>query len=74
MEAIRLLFRDEARQATDDLRKDFARLLTSVDGYFKQTLGWHQEYEVLRAQHNRLKAVLVEKGIATEEELSVISY
>lgn len=65
---------EAVQRASDSLREDFADLQSSVDSYLKRTLDWHQEYEVLRAQHNRLRAVLIEKGIATEEELSVISY
>lgn len=71
--AVRVIVHDEVQKSNDTLRADFAQLQSSVDGYFKQTQDWRQEFEVLRAQHNRLKEVLLEKGLATEEELAVIS-
>lgn len=46
-------------------------LYSLVDGYLKKTEDWHQEFIVLRAQHNQMKHVLVNKNIASEQELSI---
>lgn len=47
------------------------RLTDGTDEYLKKTETWHQEQTVLRASHERVKKVLVKKGIASEQELAV---
>lgn len=72
-QVVRVAVQEEVQKANDAVRSDFAQLQSSVDSYLKQTQDWRQEFVVLRAQHNRLRKVLIEKGLATEEELVVIS-
>lgn len=72
IEAIRLIVQEENQKGSESLRRDFAQLQSSVDGYMKKSQEWRDEFQVLRAQHNRVKEVLVEKGVASEEEFAVI--
>lgn len=46
-------------------------LITSVDGYAKRTNDWYQEVAVLKARHNVLHGKLVERGIVTDDELTL---
>lgn len=51
-------------------RKQIEDLSTTTDTYLKKTETWHDEQEVLRASHARVKKVLIKKGIASEHELA----
>lgn len=46
------------------------RLTDGTDEYLKKTETWHQEQTVLRASNERVKKVLVKKGVASEQELA----
>lgn len=61
------LARLEARLPT---RQQIVDLSTTTDTYLKKTETWHDEQEVLRASHARVKKVLIKKGIASEHELA----
>jgi hypothetical protein len=50
----------------------FDKLQTSVDAIAKDNQDLIQEFTVLKHQYRRLREVLVEKGVVTEEELAVI--
>ncbi|MBI3115633.1 MAG: hypothetical protein HYZ09_04055 [Candidatus Kerfeldbacteria bacterium] len=52
-------------------RQQIDELSQANDAYTKKTETWHQEQTVLRASHDRVKKVLVKKGIASESELAV---
>lgn len=60
------------RQDIKDLGRKFGILQTSVDKYLKRTENWHAEFQVLDARVSRMKTVLVNKGIATEDEFALI--
>ncbi len=72
IEAIRLIVQEENQKGSESLRRDFAQLQSSVDGYMKKSQDWREEFHVLRAQHKRVKEILIEKGVASEEEFAVI--
>ncbi len=65
-------------EALEPLKKDISEikdnlgnLTTSVDS-FAQTVRRHEtEWLVLRTQHEKIRDILVAKGIATEDELAV---
>lgn len=46
----------------------------TVDHYLKKTQDWKQEQDILRGRLNRITEILVEKGVATEEELSLLGH
>lgn len=50
----------------------FDKLQTSVDGIAKDNKKIDEEFEVLKQQHKRLREVLIEKGVVSENELAVI--
>lgn len=53
------------------IQNSISDLYSMIDGYFKRSEDWYQEFIVLRAQHNHVKHVLVRKNVATEQELSI---
>ena len=71
LEAIGLLFDEKFEEKMKPFLKQISGLQSSVDAYLKRTETWHQEFQVVAALYKRLRDVLVEKGIATEEELSL---
>lgn len=54
-----------------DLQKQVEALTNSVDRYLKRSEDWHQEFVILKAQHDRLHKQLVVKGIVSESELDI---
>jgi len=53
------------------LHKKFDQLINTLDQYIKRTEEWREESMVVGAQVKRMRKVLIEKGIATEKELSL---
>lgn len=47
------------------------KILTSIDGMLKIVRRHEEEWLVLRAQHAKIRDLLLSKGIATEDELAV---
>lgn len=72
---LRIVVKDELRKEIEKeiwpLKQDFSKLQSTVDKYFYQTEAWHQEQIVLAAQQNQIKKVLINKKVATEQELSL---
>lgn len=52
-------------------KDEFRELQTSVEHMATDVKEIKQELPVLRASHQRMKTVLIEKKIATAEELSI---
>lgn len=61
----------EVRRELVELREQVHSLTTAVDRYVKRTNDWYQEFVVLKARHNLLHGKLVEKGIVTDDELTL---
>lgn len=47
------------------------KLTKSVDGFLGIVRRHDQEWLVVRTQHEKMRNVLINKGIATEDELSI---
>lgn len=62
---------DDLDKATDEIRKNFAVLQSSVDGFMGKTRKTADELSVLRHGHNRLQGLLVKKQVITEDEIAV---
>ena len=69
--ATKLDLRDGLNEVRSEIRRDIATLQSSVDTYLKKTETWHDEFIVLKARHDRLSGVLVEKRIVDEDELAL---
>ncbi|MBI3957128.1 MAG: hypothetical protein HY340_04045 [Candidatus Kerfeldbacteria bacterium] len=59
------------RQELAELRDEVRAMTTTVDGYTKKTETWHDEFGVLKARHNKLHDVLVQKGVVSDDELTL---
>lgn len=59
------------RQDLTELREQIRLLTTTMDGYVKRTDDWYQEFVILKARHDRLHQVLVEKGVVSDDELTL---
>jgi hypothetical protein len=55
----------------DGLVENVGSLTTSVDGFSRTVRRHEDEWLVLRAQHEKMRNVLVKKGVASEDELSI---
>lgn len=53
------------------VEKNLNRLTSSMDQVVRIVRRHEQEWLVLRAQHEKIRDILVKKGIATEDELAV---
>ena len=53
------------------MHESFSELQGSVDTYLKRSEGWHQEFAVLKARHDKLATLLMKKGMVSEEELAL---
>ena len=73
LRAIGTLLDERLKKHTEALMGHFSELQASVDQYLARTEGWNQEFRVLKAQNDRIRQVLIEKGIVTEEELRVLA-
>lgn len=49
------------------------KLTNTVDGFLGVVRRHDQEWLIIRAQHKKMRNVLIKKGIASEDELSVTS-
>jgi hypothetical protein len=49
----------------------FDKLISTLDEYIKKVEAWHEDSRVLAARLERVQRILIEKGIATEKELSL---
>ncbi len=54
-----------------EIKEDIHRHQMVVDGYIKQTVGWHEEQHILAARVDRVRDVLIKKDLASPEELAV---
>lgn len=61
---------DDLDRSTDEIRGYFSKLQSSVDGFMKTTKDTETELKVLRHSHSRLQALLIKKGIITNDELA----
>ncbi|MBI2984757.1 MAG: hypothetical protein HYY50_03990 [Candidatus Kerfeldbacteria bacterium] len=59
------------KRDTRDIKHDLRLLTTTVDGVVKIVRRHDEEWLVLRAQHEKIRDILVKKGIATEDELAI---
>ncbi|MDP2685359.1 MAG: hypothetical protein Q8P20_10100 [bacterium] len=66
---IRSEIQETVRNEIKPIREDIHELQKTVDTYIKQTQDWHQEFIVVKARYDKMKEVIVRKGIATEKEL-----
>ena len=60
------------RQEVKPLRDEITKNTEITDRYLRRTEDWHQEQQILSAQLARMREILIEKGIASEEEFAVI--
>lgn len=54
-----------------EVKKDLRSLTTTVDNFVHIVRRHEQEWLVLRTQHEKIRNILIKKGIATEDELAV---
>ncbi|MBI4092607.1 MAG: hypothetical protein HY420_01655 [Candidatus Kerfeldbacteria bacterium] len=54
-----------------EVKKDLHSLATTVDNFVHIVRRHEDEWLVLRVQHEKIRNILVKKGIATEDELAV---
>lgn len=54
-----------------DIKVNVGNLTASVDSFMHTVRRHEEEWLVLRAQHTKIRNVLVAKGIVTEDELAV---
>lgn len=62
---------DPIKKDIKDLKHSVGSLTTSVDSLLHIVRRHEGEWLVLRAQHSKIRDLLVAKGIATEDELAV---
>jgi hypothetical protein len=72
LESIALVVGDQVEKHLRPFDRKFAVLQTSVDSYLKRTEDWHGEFQVLDAKVHRHREILIEKGVAQEEDFSLI--
>lgn len=53
------------------VERHFDTLTTSVDNFSHIVRRHEDEWLVLRAQHEKMRDILVKKGVATEDELAI---
>ena len=73
IESIQTIVHDEVQKGVEPVSEKINNLHNSVDKYIKRTETWHLEFKVLEAQFKKVQQVLIEKSIATEKELSLMS-
>lgn len=54
------------------LEGKFSNLQSSVDRYLQRTETWYQEQVLLKARHDRLSTALVDNGVVTDQEISIL--
>lgn len=54
-----------------EVKENVGLLTTSMDGLTKIVRRHEDEWLVLRKQHEKMRDVMVKKGVATEEELAI---
>ena len=62
---------DPVKKDVGELKSQMSSLVDDVDHFLRIVRNHDQEWLIVRAQHQKIRDVLVKKGIATEEELSV---
>ncbi len=74
IEILRQVIREETKPQFDDFRHEidqkFHQLQTSVDGFLVVSRTTEQEHLLLRAQFVKLRSVLLNKHLVTEQELT----
>lgn len=72
--AIRAVIREEMKPGFDSIRQEFNekfdRLQTSVDGFLVLSRTTEQEHLLLRAQFTKLRSVLIQKQVLSEQDLT----
>lgn len=64
---------DSLKKDMAGLKLDVSNLTSSVDEFMRTVRRHDQEWLILRTQHDKIRNVLIKKGIASEDELSVTS-
>lgn len=74
-EAMRPIIREEIHREVDprfaELSWGFSNLQKAVDSFLVGLGSYHQEFVVYKAQQDRLKHVLVKKGVVNSQELAI---
>lgn len=73
--AIRQALKPDFQEIREDLasvKKDTQEITKSLDGVVHMVRRHDQEFVILRAQQDKMHDVLVQKGVATEEDLSIV--
>lgn len=65
-----MVTRSDLDKATDEIRKGFSTLQSSVVGFMGRTKRVEDEFTALRHSHKRLQDLLVKKQVITEQELA----
>lgn len=68
---VRFALREEVLPRFREMERKFDNLQTTVDGYAKSMHTFETEHIVLRSQVRRIKTVLVQKKVATDDELAI---
>lgn len=53
------------------IRKNQDSMMTTLDGFSTTVRRHEQEWLILRKQHEKIRDILVKKGIASEEEMAI---
>lgn len=73
---LHMIIRDEIKPVREDiaaLKTDVGEIKVSMDQFLQIVRRHDEEWLVLRAQHGKMRDVLIRKGIATEAELAATS-
>lgn len=62
---------DPIKKGLVHLKDLYGSLATSTDHFLSTVRRHDEEWLVLRAQHSKMRDVLIKKGIVTEEELAI---
>lgn len=54
-----------------DVKEHMTSVVDNMDQFLRIVQRHEQEWLVIRVQHQKMRDLLVKKGIATEEELSI---
>ncbi|PWB38702.1 MAG: hypothetical protein C3F02_02210 [Parcubacteria group bacterium] len=68
---VRYVVREELTPFQEEVRSQFHQLQQTVDGYLKQTIGWHDEQTILTARVDKIQYVMLKKKLASGSELAV---
>ena len=73
--ALDKLLDDKLGSKFEDLSKPLIKsnhdMIEKIDQYIGKTVGWKQDQDIIAKRLDKMKAVLIEKGVATEQELNL---